>query len=274
MESKLLATYAFLSESQAVTMGEEQVGEVGMGAVSRLELTGPGSEGLSVRICVDRGVVVVYGSYTSPNPNLVLHDFSEVLRAPDGEVTPASCSTSYITLDDVNARSEDEDTCTVCRSSRPVQRKRQTSEERDVVVYITIEGTSNATSQFTVSSEIGAAFGEDLQTMNALDMLYFSFKECADSFCGANAVLIRVDGSCFCECMQGYEGDGHDCNSMQLNPTTNYYSFSPTDADECALGTSTCSENEKCVDTVGSYTCTCKEGYKRNDLTCSSMYLS
>ena len=142
-------------------MQEEQRGEVGMGAVSRLEFTGPGSEGLSVRICVDRGVIAVYGSYTSPNPNLALHDFSEVLMAPNGQVTPASCLTSYATLDDVNARrSEDEEACTTCLASLPGRKKRQVNEEGNVVIYITIEGASDTASHFNVNSEIGAAFGK------------------------------------------------------------------------------------------------------------------
>ncbi len=142
-------------------MEREQSGEVGMGATARLRISGPGSEGVSIRICIDRGVIVVYGSYTSPNPNLALHDFSQELSAPDGEVTPASCLTSYITLDDVNARSEDEDVCSVCRSTLPGRRKRQVSEETEVVVYITIEGVSDTINQFNINTQIGSAFGEE-----------------------------------------------------------------------------------------------------------------
>ena len=153
-----------ISESQTVTMGQEERGEVNMGGVSRLDLSGPGSEGVSVRICVDRGVIVVYGSYTSPNPNLALNDFSAELRAQgDGEITPTSCLATYATLDDVQASSEDEEVCSVCRSTLQGRRKRQVEEEeREVVIYITIEGASDETSHFTVDSAIGGAFGKKI----------------------------------------------------------------------------------------------------------------
>ena len=139
-----------------------QRGEIGMGVTSRLEFPGSRDTGVSVRICVDRGVVIVYGSYTSPNPNAAMHDFSEILRAVNGVVTPASCLTSYATINDVGG--QEDDLCNECISNLlPERRKRQANEEereRDVVIYITIEGASDALNQFTVESEIGGAFGK------------------------------------------------------------------------------------------------------------------
>ena len=49
-------------------------------------------------------------------------------------------------------------------------------------------------------------------------------------------------------CQEGYEVEmistGYICN----------------DIDECAQGTHTCSDNAKCTNTLGSYTCECKSG--------------
>ena len=41
------------------------------------------------------------------------------------------------------------------------------------------------------------------------------------------------------------------------------------DADECALGTDTCSPNAKCTNTAGSYTCTCNTRFSGDGRTCT-----
>lgn len=41
-----------------------------------------------------------------------------------------------------------------------------------------------------------------------------------------------------------------------------------SDVDECAAGTATCSERSFCVDTQGSYTCECNNGYKPSGEDC------
>ncbi len=40
------------------------------------------------------------------------------------------------------------------------------------------------------------------------------------------------------------------------------FSQSPPDVDECALGTDQCAQD--CTNTVGSYTCNCRTGYRLN----------
>lgn len=40
------------------------------------------------------------------------------------------------------------------------------------------------------------------------------------------------------------------------------------DVDECEEGTHDCHENAKCMNTDGSYTCTCEEGYSGDGKNC------
>lgn len=39
----------------------------------------------------------------------------------------------------------------------------------------------------------------------------------------------------------------------------------PSDVDECKDGTANCPVNADCVNTKGSYSCRCNEGYRRNE---------
>ena len=41
--------------------------------------------------------------------------------------------------------------------------------------------------------------------------------------------------------------------------------FFPSDVDECKDGTDNCPVNTDCVNTKGSYSCRCNEGYRRNE---------
>ena len=140
-----------------MSIGDNRNGVVSRGSVSRLQFSGPGVEGVTVRICIDQGVVVVYGSYTISNPSAALHDFSEVLRAAEGEVMPSSCLITSATLEDVNR--DGEDVCTLCEDALG-RTKRQDDGNTMVTVYITIEGSSESESQFSVNSSVGMAFGK------------------------------------------------------------------------------------------------------------------
>ena len=44
-----------------------------------------------------------------------------------------------------------------------------------------------------------------------------------------------------------------------------------TDVDECVLGLDVCDGDATCVDTVGSYTCSCDEGYTGDGLSCEGI---
>lgn len=149
-----------LSEQQSVPIGSEDNGVLSRGSATRLRFTGPRAEGVTVRICVDQGVIVVYGSYAVPNPSSALHDFSTILRAAGGEVGTSDCLVSHVTIDDV-MRSNPRD-CSQCRTSSQGRRKRQTQKEgsTEVTIYITIEGVSDTDGQFSVESSFGDAFGK------------------------------------------------------------------------------------------------------------------
>ncbi len=45
-----------------------------------------------------------------------------------------------------------------------------------------------------------------------------------------------------------------------------------SDIDECALGTAECDPNADCVNTIGSYNCTCRDGYFGNGSLCMGKY--
>ena len=53
-----------------------------------------------------------------------------------------------------------------------------------------------------------------------------------------------------------------------------FWHHSLPDVDECTAGTDSCQHN--CVNTVGSYTCTCNSGYSLNGdgQSCSGIYLT
>ncbi|PFX23215.1 Neurogenic locus Notch protein [Stylophora pistillata] len=57
-----------------------------------------------------------------------------------------------------------------------------------------------------------------------------------------------------CLCVYGSGFKGHDCDE---------------DVDECATGKHGCEGNTICNNTVGSYTCRCKEGYEENETNCT-----
>ena len=135
-------------ETQAVTVGGEENGSVEMGTVSRLQFSGLASEGVTVRVCINQGSIVIYGSYTTRNPSAAFHDFSEVLSAADGEVTPVKCHTTYVNVM-VGGRG---DSCSMCKSNTIQRKKRQTDE---VTAYITIEGMSTNESEFSINSSRG-----------------------------------------------------------------------------------------------------------------------
>jgi hypothetical protein len=58
-----------------------------------------------------------------------------------------------------------------------------------------------------------------------------------------------------CECKSGFSGDGTTC----------------TDINECTAGTSGCSPNANCTNTVGGFNCTCKTGFAGNGVVCTNI---
>lgn len=137
-------------------MGREENGAIAMNTITRLEFSGPAEDGVTVKICIDRGTIVVYGSYTTPNPNSALYDFSDIMTAADGEVAPSNCSVHYVNIDDIDPNLPD---CNQCNTVRRKRRQSESEQAMMVRIYISIEGAATE-SLFTVNSSNGNAFGK------------------------------------------------------------------------------------------------------------------
>jgi len=62
---------------------------------------------------------------------------------------------------------------------------------------------------------------------------------------------------------------GYTWNDVPCNNCFNFTCF--TDLDECSTHTHNCDVNADCINTVGSYSCTCKAGYSGDGQTCTDV---
>ena len=138
----------FTTERSAVSIGEEQNGTISANSTARLEFSGSGAEGVTIRICIERGAIMVHGSYTDPNPSAAYYDFSYLLMAVEGEVTASSCSSTHVTMDNVTRATEDCDQC----SGRERGKQKILSQ-----CTLQLKGLN----EFSVNSSIGVAFGKE-----------------------------------------------------------------------------------------------------------------
>ena len=94
--------------------------------------------------------------------------------------------------------------------------------------------------------------------------------------CHINASCSNTDGSYDCQCLLGFDGDGFICTSKKshfviLNFTNviMLFTLSFADIDECVMSNlNNCSMYANCTDTIGSYECTCSEGFTGDGFTC------
>ena len=86
-------------------------------------------------------------------------------------------------------------------------------------------------------------------------------------------MCIELQGSFSCSCYSGYElqEDNANCAGSynQINYLTVMWYILHLDIDECARGLAGCSDN--CINTPGSFTCTCMDGFElvSDNLTCA-----
>ena len=96
--------------------------------------------------------------------------------------------------------------------------------------------------------------------------------ETSGNVCDINAECNNTAGSYGCVCKTGYSGNGASCHSIirSLHKSILYTIHTSSvcfcfvffaDVNECMFGTVLCDPNSDCVDTVGSYDCTCRAGY-------------
>ncbi len=134
--------------------------------------------------------------------------------------------------------------------------------------------------------------------------MHADINECeldTDNNCDENAVCRNTIGGFNCTCVPGYKSYGILCTGKSLLPyndiLTQYivqmsslklvclYStcslscfitprnaFAYTDIDECTNGTDDCHNYATCNNTMGSFECTCNEGYAGDGETCVGEY--
>ncbi|XP_008274757.1 fibrillin-1 [Stegastes partitus] len=116
----------------------------------------------------------------------------------------------------------------------------------------------------------------------------------ASKNCHPQAKCNLYQGSFYCQCADGYEGNGTDCwdvdecdESQGLVCPASSYCFNTNGSytcscwegfqdngtqcqniDECVTGNFTCPDNSTCTDLEGSYTCTCDPGFSGNSSLC------
>ena len=100
--------------------------------------------------------------------------------------------------------------------------------------------------------------------------------ELENANCSINANCTDTFGSFECTCNSGFEGDGVNCTSK--SNSENFFFVSNNlmffclflDINECASDRlNDCDENARCIDTIGSYNCTCNSGYEGDGFGCT-----
>ena len=121
-----------------VTVSTPEEGTIGLGVTSRLRYTAPVAEGLTFRLCLRNGHIIIYAS-TLPNPSSALYDRRETVRA---SAHPITCLTMFY---EFGSRSTSEENR---------RRKRQLPPTETFSLYITLEGQDDI-NDFIFNSSIG-----------------------------------------------------------------------------------------------------------------------
>ena len=94
--------------------------------------------------------------------------------------------------------------------------------------------------------------------------------------CDVNALCTNIEGSYVCRCKKGYEGDGSQCIGkffynknyiVRLMMFFNRVNLA-LDIDECSVGSVNCGPGGECINSNGSFTCQCQEGYQKSGNNC------
>ena len=130
--------------TQTVTVSMQEEGEIEMGVTTRLRYTVPVAEGMTFRLCLRNGQIIIYAS-TLPNPSSAQYTWRDIVTA---SAQPISCLTMFYEL----RMSEDNK-----------RRKRRQLTASTASLYITLEGQGDK-SEFIFNSSVGnVTFGKDIK---------------------------------------------------------------------------------------------------------------
>ena len=97
---------------------------------------------------------------------------------------------------------------------------------------------------------------------------------------GCEQICTNAIGSFACSCIIGYQLDenGFNCTGTLIYSTKCCFAVYNVlsmyaDVDECERNEDNCHENAQCINTEGSFTCSCNTGYTGNGVNCSSKIL-
>ena len=100
------------------------------------------------------------------------------------------------------------------------------------------------------------------------DIKLLDINECDLNIDGCDQICVNTVGSFLCNCTDGFivNEDGFSCDGKKRHEYW-YFIFHCSlflpDVDECALDIDGCDQG--CNNTVGSFNCTCMEGYVLNE---------
>ena len=90
----------------------------------------------------------------------------------------------------------------------------------------------------------------------------------------SNASCFDTDGSFYCNCTEGFTGNGTFCEGKILWQKSNAVKRllrHTADVDECQFEDPVCHINATCTNTYGHYFCTCITGFSGNGFECNGV---
>lgn len=140
----ILLFYSLHAASQDIHLSDSADGSLERGAVARLRYITPVVQGMTFRLCIRNGRIVLYAS-TIPNPSRVQYMWLEEVEA---NAHPINCITQLFELTGV--------------SNRRRRRRQLASDSATRILYITLEGQEDV-NKFSFNSSAGKyTFGKIL----------------------------------------------------------------------------------------------------------------
>ena len=130
----------FFTDTTDVSLSTPEDGSLGPGVTARLRITASVAQGMTFRLCLSAGQIVIYAS-TRPNPSSAHYIWHYNVSA---NAFPINCLTQYYDLRGTSSVSVNENR----------RRKRQQALSDTISVYITLEGQEDINT-FTFNSSAG-----------------------------------------------------------------------------------------------------------------------